>query len=83
MSAVYFLIPGARLPKAVIPSVSPTLDRRVFDELTRGADPVQVQQLVQRPILEGAVHLVWLQQVIGKLGGMPQTAAFEWEAVRF
>ena len=80
MSAVYFLIPGARLPKAVIPSVSPTLDRRVFDELTRGADPVQVQQLVQRPILEGAVHLVWLQQVIGKLGGMPQTAAFEWEA---
>ncbi|MBR5458114.1 MAG: hypothetical protein IKV42_00455, partial [Burkholderiaceae bacterium] len=72
MSAVYFLIPGARLPKAVIPSVTSTLDRRVFDELTRGADPVQVQQLVQRPILEGAVHLVWLQQVIGKLGGMPQ-----------
>ena len=51
MSAVYFLIPGARLPKAVISSVTSTLDRRVFDELTRGADPVQVQQLVQRPIL--------------------------------
>ncbi len=80
MSAVYFLIPGARIPQTQLTDVTKTLDRHLFDELTRGSEPVQSQTLVNSPILEGATHLVWLQQVIGKLGGMPQTAAFEWEA---
>ena len=80
MSAVYFVIPGARLPESVINSRLSSLDASVFNRLTAGAQPIDHQTLVHDSVLEGAVHVFWLWRVIAKASGMPQTAAFEWEA---
>lgn len=80
MSAVYFLIPGARLPESVLKTHLSRINAETFQALTAGAQPIQQQTLVHDAVLEGAVHVVWLWRVIAKTGGMPQTAAFEWEA---
>ena len=80
MNSVYFLIPGLRLPPEVLPQ--PALQETLTPllTLTEGAGEVISQELVHDDVLDGAAHLVWLWQVIAKRSGMPETAAFEWEA---
>ena len=80
MNSVYFLIPGLRLPPQVLPQ--PALQEALAPllTLTEGAGEVISQELVHDDVLDGAAHLVWLWQVIAKRSGMPETAAFEWEA---
>lgn len=80
MNSAYFLIPGLRLPADVLKSGSIEADFSLLAQLTEGAEEIVSQQLVRDPVLDGAAHIVWLWQVIGKKTTMPETAAFEWEA---
>ena len=80
MNSAYFLIPGLRLPKEVLKEPSLGADFSSLLQLGEGAEEVIEQELVHEPVLEGAAHIAWLWQVIAKRGGMPETAAFEWEA---
>ncbi len=80
MSAVYFLIPGLRLPSEVQSSLQSQTDFSELVALTTGAEPVIEQTLIHHPTLSGAAAYVWLWQVIAKSTGVPETAAFEWEA---
>ena len=79
MNSAYFLIPGLRLPSELL-SNGCDIDFSSLLHLAEGAEDVIAQELVHDPVLDGAAHLVWLWQVIGKRSGMPETAAFEWEA---
>ncbi len=80
MNSVYFLIPGLRLPAEVLKNGTLSADFSPLQQLTEGAEEIISQQLVHDPVLDGASHIVWLWQVIGKKTTMPETAAFEWEA---
>lgn len=80
MNSVYFLIPGLRLPASVLGDASLKADFTSLSSLTEGVGDVIAQKLVRDPVLDGAAHLMWLWQVIAKQAGMPETAAFEWEA---
>ena len=80
MYCAYFLVPGLRLPEGVYEQIAQKTDFSVLSKLTVGAEDILEQTLVDSPVLRGATHLVWLWQVIGKSRGMPETAAFEWEA---
>ncbi len=80
MNSAYFLVPGLRLPPEVLSSESFSADFAALSDLAEGAEDIIEQTLVQDPVLDGAAHLVWLWQVIAKSRGMPETAAFEWEA---
>lgn len=80
MSAVYFLIPGLRLPNDKLAEMVDTIDFSTLLSLGEGAEEVLEQTLIKHPLLSGATHLVWLWQVICKSSGIPETAAFEWEA---
>ena len=80
MSSVYFLIPGLRLPISQLTKIVDTTDFSILRDLGNGASEVIEQTLVKHPLLSGATHLVWLWQVICKSSGIPETAAFEWEA---
>ena len=80
MYCAYFLVPGLRLPEGVYEQIAHKTDFSVLSKLTEGAEDILEQTLVDSPVLRGATHLVWLWQVIGKSRGMPETAAFEWEA---
>lgn len=80
MNSAYFLIPGLRLPKEVLKEPSLGADFSSLLQLGEGAEEVIEQELVHEAVLDGAAHIAWLWQVIAKRGGMPETAAFEWEA---
>ena len=80
MNSAYFLIPGLRLPKEVLKEPSLGADFSSLLQLGEGAEEVIEQELVHETVLDGAAHIAWLWQVIAKRGGMPETAAFEWEA---
>lgn len=80
MYCAYFLVPGLRLPEGVFEQIAQKTDFSGLSKLTEGAEDILEQTLVDSPVLTGATHLVWLWQVIGKSRGMPETAAFEWEA---
>ena len=80
MNSAYFLVPGLRLSPEVLSSASFSADFAALSDLAQGAEDIIEQTLVQDPVLNGAAHLVWLWQVIAKSRGMPETAAFEWEA---
>ena len=80
MYCAYFLVPGLRLPEGVYEQIAQKTDFSGLSKLTEGAEDILEQTLVDSPVLRGATHLVWLWQVIGKSRGMPETAAFEWEA---
>ena len=69
-----------RLPEGVYEQIAERTDFSGLSKLTEGAEDILEQTLVDSPVLRGATHLVWLWQVIGKSRGMPETAAFEWEA---
>lgn len=80
MNSVYFLIPGLRLPPEVLGRSALQEALTPLLALTEGAGDVISQELVHDSVHDGAAHLVWLWQVIAKCSGMPETAAFEWEA---
>lgn len=80
MYCAYFLVPGLRLPEGVFEQIAQKTDFSGLSKLAEGAEDILEQTLVDSPVLRGATHLVWLWQVIGKSRGMPETAAFEWEA---
>ena len=80
MYCAYFLVPGLRLPEGVFEQIAQKTDFSGLSKLAEGAEDILEQTLVDSPVLSGATHLVWLWQVIGKSRGMPETAAFEWEA---
>ena len=80
MNSAYFLIPGLRLPQEVLKEPSLGADFSSLLQLGEGAEEVIEQELVRETVLDGAAHIAWLWQVIAKRGGMPETAAFEWEA---
>lgn len=80
MNSAYFLIPGLRLPQEVLKEPSLGADFSSLLQLGEGAEEVIEQELVHEAVLDGAAHVAWLWQVIAKRGGMPETAAFEWEA---
>ena len=80
MYCAYFLVPGLRLPEGVFEQIAQKTDFSGLSKLTEGAEDILEQTLVDSPVLTGATHLVWLWHVIGKSRGMPETAAFEWEA---
>ena len=80
MNSAYFLIPGLRLPQEVLKEPSLGADFSSLLQLGEGAEEVIEQELVRETVLDGAAHIAWLWQVIAKRSGMPETAAFEWEA---
>lgn len=80
MNSAYFLIPGLRLPQEVLKEPSLGADFSSLLQLGEGAEEVIEQELVHETVLDGAAHIAWLWQVIAKRSGMPETAAFEWEA---